>query len=128
VAVPCSGTGTEGDVFLQLGSTFTVSFGSKTPLTFDVEEGAMSSRAMLTGSTDRNGVAVTVGVFVAVGGATVGVRVNVGVWVGVFVGVSVGVTPAATRMQAENSDVLFWGSVAVAVRYWPAGATPERAV
>jgi hypothetical protein len=130
-AVPCSGTGTEGEVFLQLGSTFTVSPSSKTELLFDVREGTMSSRARPTGSTDRTGVGVMVGfevtvrVGVFVGVAGVGVRVGVDVFVGVSVGVG---APAVTSTHAENSDVLFCGSVAVAVRNWPTGATPERAV
>ncbi len=46
-------------------------------------------------------------------GAVVGVGVATGVPVGVAVGVGVG--PAAAEKHAENSDVLFAGSVAVAV-------------
>src|SRR5216684_3275787 len=65
-------------------------------------------------------VGVPVGVLVGVGvavpvlvGVGVGVGVLVGVWVGTVVGVAVGAP--ATVTQAENSEVLPEGSVAVAV-------------
>jgi len=62
-------------------------------------------------------VAVTVGVAV---GVRVGVVVAVGVAVGEAVGVGVGVGVACTTtLHAENSEVLLFGSVAVAVTTWP---------
>ena len=71
------------------------------------------------------GVLVGVAVGVAVGvGVGVAVGVDVGVAVGVFVGVGVG-PPVAIR-QRENSDVLFAGSVAVAVTTWPSGTITGR--
>ena len=75
-------------------------------------------------------VGVTVGVLVAVGvavgvcgavGVAVGVCVAVAVAVGVAVPVAVGVGVApCTTLQAENSEVLLLGSVAVAVITCPA--------
>ena len=56
------------------------------------------------------------------------VGVGVGVTVGVFVGVAVGVgvPPATVATQAENSDVLFAGSVAVEVTKCPTGTVVGR--
>lgn len=66
------------------------------------------------------GVAVADGVGVAVG-EDVGVRVAVGVGLGVgtTVGVAVGVGVGTMLTGAENSEVLPWPSVAVAVTYGP---------
>jgi len=84
-------------------------------------------------------VGTPAGVFVAVGvGVTVevGVIVAVDVGVGVFVGVKVGppgvmvgvaVTMPVTAKHCENSDVLLFGSVAVAVMTDPA-VTPAASV
>jgi hypothetical protein len=65
------------------------------------------------------GVAVAVAVAVAVGVA-VGVAVTLGVAVGEAVAVGVGVGVACTTtLQDENSEVLLFGSVAVAVTTCP---------
>jgi len=61
-------------------------------------------------------------------GELVGVRVGVRVVVGVRVGVAVGGAALTTR-QAENSEVLLFGSVAVAVTNQPVvTATPSVTV
>ena len=94
------------------------------------------------------GVSVSVGVFVGVRvavplGVLVGVAVSVGVFVGVCVGVTLGVSVGelvavavgvsvgvavgtGTSRHCENSEVLLFGSVAVAVMNCPAETVADR--
>lgn len=58
----------------------------------------------------------------------VGVNVLVGVLVYVLVKPGVSVVAVKTSWQAENSDVLPAGSMAVAVTYWPAVIAPGAGV